>query len=82
MQHKPLHPSAQKVADAAAALGLTIDIVTFEQPTRTADDAAAAVGCEVGQIVKSLVFTVSGAPIMALVSGKKPARHAQAGRAV
>jgi Cys-tRNA(Pro) deacylase len=70
MQHKPLHPSAQKVADAAAALGLAIDIVTFEQPTRTADDAAAAVGCEVGQIVKSLVFTVSGAPVMALVSGK------------
>ena len=70
MLHKPLQPSAQKVADAAAALGLAIDIVTFEQPTRTAEDAAAAVGCDVGQIVKSLVFTVSGAPVMALVSGR------------
>ena len=70
MQHKPLQPSAQKVADAAAALDLAIDIVTFEQPTRTAEDAATAVGCEVGQIVKSLVFTVGGAPVMALVSGK------------
>ena len=70
MLHKPLQPSAQKVADAAAALGLAIDIVTFEQPTRTAEDAAAAVGCDVGQIVKSLVFTVGGAPVMALVSGK------------
>ena len=70
MLHKPLQPSAQKVADAAAALGLAIDIITFEQPTRTAEDAAAAVGCDVGQIVKSLVFTVGGAPVMALVSGK------------
>ncbi|WP_374686077.1 YbaK/EbsC family protein [Promineifilum sp.] len=65
----PLHPSAQRVADAAAGLGLTIDIVTFTEPTRTAEQAAAAIGCEVGQIVKSLVFTVGGAPVMALVSG-------------
>jgi len=65
----PLHASAQRVADAAAELGLTIDVVTFAEPTRTAEQAAAAIGCEVGQIVKSLVFTVGGAPVMALVSG-------------
>ena len=70
MLHSLLPPSAQRVADAAAALGLTIDIVTFAQSTRTAEAAAEAVGCEVGQIVKSLVFTVSGAPVMALVSGR------------
>ncbi len=70
MLHSPLPPSAQRVADAAAALGLTIDIVTFAQSTRTAEAAAEAVGCEVGQIVKSLVFTVGGEPVMALVSGK------------
>jgi prolyl-tRNA editing enzyme YbaK/EbsC (Cys-tRNA(Pro) deacylase) len=69
MSIEPLHPSAQRVADAAAALGLSIDIVTFENSTRTAEDAAAAIGCQVGQIVKSLVFTVGGAPVMALVSG-------------
>jgi prolyl-tRNA editing enzyme YbaK/EbsC (Cys-tRNA(Pro) deacylase) len=69
MPIEPLHPSAQRVADAAAALGLSIDIVTFENSTRTAEDAAAAIGCQVGQIVKSLVFTVAGAPVMALVSG-------------
>lgn len=69
MLHKPLQPSAQKVADAAATLGLTIDIVTFEQPTRTAEQAAEAIGCAVGQIVKSLVFVVGGKPVMALVSG-------------
>jgi Cys-tRNA(Pro) deacylase len=57
------------VVDAATALGLTINVVTFEYSTRTAQDAATAIGCEVGQIVKSLVFTVSGAPIVALVSG-------------
>lgn len=69
MLHKPLQPSAQKVAEAAATLGLTIDIVTFEQPTRTAEQAAEAIGCAVGQIVKSLVFVVGGKPVMALVSG-------------
>lgn len=69
MLHQPLQPSAQKVADAAAALGLTLDIVTFPQPTRTAEQAAEAIGCAVGQIVKSLVFVVGGAPVMALVSG-------------
>jgi Cys-tRNA(Pro) deacylase len=64
-----IHPSAQRVAEAAAALDLSIDIVTFDQSTRTADDAAAAISCEVGQIVKSLVFTVGETPVIALVSG-------------
>ncbi len=69
MLHRPLQPSAKKVADAATAAGLTIDIVTFEQSTRTAEDAAAAIGCQVGQIVKSLVFVVGDTPVIALVSG-------------
>jgi Cys-tRNA(Pro) deacylase len=69
MTNESLHPSARRVADAAAALDLSIEIVTFEHSTRTAAEAAAAVGCDVGQIVKSLVFTVSGAPVIALVSG-------------
>ena len=46
-----------------------LDLRRFPQGTRTAEDAAAAIGCEVGQIVKSLVFTVSGQPVVALVSG-------------
>lgn len=69
MHTQPLPPSAQRVADAASALGFSIDIVAFDNPTRTADEAAAAIGCDVGQIVKSLVFTVSGEPVVALVSG-------------
>ncbi len=64
-----MHPTAQKVADAAAELGLSITIKEFEASTRTAEDAANAVGCTVGQIVKSLVFVVNGQPTMALVSG-------------
>ncbi len=41
----------------------------FPEGTRTATDAARAVGCEVGQIVKSLVFVAGGRPVVALVSG-------------
>lgn len=69
MSTNNLHPSAQRVADAAAGLGLKIEIVTFDHSTRTAEEAATAIGCQVGQIVKSLVFTVAGQPVIALVSG-------------
>jgi Cys-tRNA(Pro) deacylase len=64
-----MHPSAQKVADAARALGLSVEVVEFEETTRTAQDAAHAIGCQVAQIVKSLLFVVDGQPVMALVSG-------------
>ena len=64
-----MHPSSQKVAAAAQELGLVIEIKEFEQTTRTAQDAADAIGCELGQIVKSLCFAVNDEPIMALVSG-------------
>jgi prolyl-tRNA editing enzyme YbaK/EbsC (Cys-tRNA(Pro) deacylase) len=48
---------------------LDITIVEFEHSTRTADEAAEAVGCEVGQIVKSLVFRSGEKPVLFLVSG-------------
>ncbi len=64
-----MHPSAQKVAVAAQALGLDVEIVEFDETTRTAPEAAAAIGCEVAQIVKSLLFIAGGQPIIALVSG-------------
>ncbi len=68
----PLPSSAQRVADAAGKLGLTPQIVTMASSTRTAEEAAAACRCEVGQIVKSLVFrgAKSGMPYLILVSGK------------
>ncbi|MCL4262194.1 MAG: YbaK/EbsC family protein [Anaerolineae bacterium] len=64
-----MHPSAQKVADAAQQLGLTIEIVEFAQTTRTAQEAADAIGCMVAQIVKSLCFAVEGQAVICLVSG-------------
>lgn len=69
MTTQSLHPSTKRVVHAAAALGLSINIVVFDQSTRTAEEAAAAVGCKLGQIVKSLVFTVGSRPVIALVSG-------------
>jgi prolyl-tRNA editing enzyme YbaK/EbsC (Cys-tRNA(Pro) deacylase) len=59
------------VANAAKIAGLDIEIRLMDASTRTAEDAAAACGCEVGQIVKSLVFQgkESAKPILLLVSG-------------
>jgi len=53
----------------AEARGLTLDIRTFREGTKTAQDAARAVGCDVGQIVKTLVFVADGSPVLALTSG-------------
>jgi prolyl-tRNA editing enzyme YbaK/EbsC (Cys-tRNA(Pro) deacylase) len=64
-----LHPNVQRVVQAAASAGLSIEVVRFPHGTRTAEDAARAVGCSVAQIVKSLVFMVDGDPVVALVSG-------------
>ena len=52
-----------------ADAGFGITVRQFPQGTRTASDAARAVGCELGQIVKSLVFVAGGRPVVALVSG-------------
>lgn len=65
-----MHPTAQKVVEAGQALGLNITVKEFEASTRTAQDAANAIGCAVAQIVKSLLFVVDGQPTMALVSGE------------
>jgi prolyl-tRNA editing enzyme YbaK/EbsC (Cys-tRNA(Pro) deacylase) len=63
------HPNARRVADAARELGLAIEIRRFPEGTKTAADAAAAIGVVVGQIVKSLIFAVDGEVVLALVSG-------------
>lgn len=64
-----LHPSALKVKEAATNLGLDVNIVEFSETTRTAQEAATAIGCDVAQIFKSLLFIVDGEPVMTLVSG-------------
>jgi prolyl-tRNA editing enzyme YbaK/EbsC (Cys-tRNA(Pro) deacylase) len=61
----------ERVLTAARALGLDVDMTTFERPTRTVDEAAAAVGCEPSQIAKSIVFVVDGDPVVAVTSGAK-----------
>jgi prolyl-tRNA editing enzyme YbaK/EbsC (Cys-tRNA(Pro) deacylase) len=80
----PLPASAQRVAEAARHLGLDTHIVTMADSTRTAQDAAAACGCEVGQIVKSLVFrgANSGIPYLLLVSGKNRVDEKKAAEAI
>ena len=67
----PLPASALRVAEAAAALGLTVEVREMPASTRTAEEAAAACGCDVAQIVKSLVFRgrTSKEPWLLLVSG-------------
>jgi len=70
--------SVQRVREAIAALGLESQVQELAQSTRTAQEAAAAVGCGVGQIVKSLVFrgATSGRALLALVSGANRASEA------
>jgi len=69
----PLHPTAARVQERLAALGLEVDVVVLPGSTRTAADAAAACGCELGQIVKSLVFVeaASDEPVMCLWAGDR-----------
>jgi len=64
-----VHPNVSRVVSAAKERGLEISTKRFPEGTKTAADAATAIGVTVGQIVKSLVFGVDGEIVMALVSG-------------
>lgn len=74
--------SVARVVDALKAAGLQVEVREFAESTRTADDAAAAIGSTVGQIVKSLVFLAGNEPILALVSGDNRADTAKLARLV
>ena len=63
------HPNVVRVKEAAEAAGLAIEVRQFPEGTKTAQDAADAIGVPVGAIVKSLVFGVDDEIVMALVSG-------------
>jgi len=67
----PLKPSAQRVQAALSARGLDLQVVELEVTARSAAEAAAAVGCQVGQIAKSLVFRAgsSGRAVLVIASG-------------
>lgn len=63
--------SADRVRAYLAEHGLAEEIVTYEKSTKTAQMAADAMGCELGQIVKSLVFVAGDTPLVALVAGDR-----------
>jgi prolyl-tRNA editing enzyme YbaK/EbsC (Cys-tRNA(Pro) deacylase) len=73
-----LKPAAQRVQDALHAKGLDCTVRHMARTTRTAEEAAAACGCAIGQIVKSLVFrgARSGKAYLLLVSGKNRVNEA------
>jgi prolyl-tRNA editing enzyme YbaK/EbsC (Cys-tRNA(Pro) deacylase) len=71
-------PRSDERFDAVARdLGLALEVRRFPEGTRTAEDAARAIGCHVGQIVKSLVFMADGTPFLALTSGSNRADPAR-----
>ena len=63
--------STKRLIEIAADHGLVMEVSDFPEGTKTAADAAAAIGCEVAAIVKSLVFTVDGEAVVALVPGDR-----------
>ena len=74
-----LSRSAQRVRDALAARGAPCEVVELPASTRTAADAAAAVGCAVAQIAKSIVFRTvqSGRPVLVIASGANRVNEAR-----
>jgi Cys-tRNA(Pro) deacylase len=66
-----MHRNVAIVVEAARTLGLDVTPREFSESTRTAAEAAAAIGVELGQIVKSLVFTVDDRVVLALVPGDR-----------
>lgn len=63
------HPSTERVSNALREGGATGEVRALTESTRTAQEAAAALGVPVGAIVKSLVFTADGEPVLLLASG-------------
>lgn len=74
-----LSRSARRVREALAARGLALDVVELAQTTRSATDAAHAIGCDVAQIAKSLVFmgAQSGEPLLVIASGANRVRESR-----
>lgn len=64
-----LHPSAQRVVEALRVRGVKGPFREFAVPTKTAADAAAALGCDVGAIASTLIFVIDDEPVAVLKSG-------------
>ena len=63
------HPAVKRVRAYATERGIDLSVRHYPAGTHTAQDAAAAIGCDVAQIVKSLVFLAGGQPVVVLASG-------------
>ena len=66
-----MHPTAARLQQRLHERGLDVEVVMVPDSARTAGEAATAVGCEVGQIVKSLVFMRDAEPVMVLCAGDR-----------
>lgn len=64
-----MHPNAERVVSALRDAGATGEVRELSDSARTAAEAATALGCPVGAIVKSLVFAADGVPLLVLTSG-------------
>jgi prolyl-tRNA editing enzyme YbaK/EbsC (Cys-tRNA(Pro) deacylase) len=77
-----LHPTAQRVQGRLQELGLDAEVRELSDSTRTAQEAADAVGADVGQIVKSLVFMDGDQPVLCLCAGDRRVDTAKLGEDV
>ena len=66
-----MHPTAARFQQRLHEHGLDVEVQVLPDSTRTVREAAAAVGCEFGQIVKTLVFMRDGRPVMVLCAGDR-----------
>ncbi len=66
---------AERFLRAAAELGIDVEPVTYPDGTRTAADAATAIGCELSQIAKSLLVMTDTGPVLALTAGHNRLNH-------
>src|ERR671934_11165 len=77
-----MHPTAERLQSRLGELGLDVEVRELSDSTRTALEAAAAVGAEVGQIVKSLVFMDGDSPLLCLCAGDRRVDTEKLGAAV
>jgi prolyl-tRNA editing enzyme YbaK/EbsC (Cys-tRNA(Pro) deacylase) len=77
-----LHPNSVRVIEAAAEHGVEVRVTRFPEGTRTAADAAAAIGCDIGQIVKSIVLSSEKGPVVVFASGRNRVDYAKVAAAL
>ncbi len=76
------HPAVRRVQAALVEAGSQAEVIALASTARSAEDAAQSIGTSLGSIVKSLVFTVAGTPVMALVAGDRRCDSKALGRAL